>query len=441
MTQGRRRVVWLAGRRPLLGGSLGEWLIGLRWIAVLGMLATTLVARRFVPGLPLAAILSVLAITASSNVVWIWLLQRRPLHAGSAASTSVIALQIACDVVFLGGVLWLTGGVENPFSIFLTFQVALAALLCGGTTAVAIAALATAVATALSFAPSIPWETAVVPVFQLTRLARLAALVGVATFVGVTAYLSRQRLEAARAVSARNERFAVLGRLMGGMAHELNTPLATIVVASDELVAAGHEAHLDDGGEIERLSTTISQEAKRASNVISLLRGQLRDIQLAEPVDVSRLVREVVPREARTHGYTGELVIEVPSGLSAWGIPAALRQILGTVLKNAIEAMEGRSDPKLVVTATSSGARVVIRVDDNGCGIKPEHLPHLGEPFLTTKASTGGTGLGLYVSSLLAEQMRAVLQIEGAHGGGASVTLSLRSDDDSPMSGDRISHA
>ena len=65
------------------------------------------------------------------------------------------------------------------------------------------------------------------------------------------------------------------------------------------LVAAGNEAHLDDGGEIERLSTTISQEAKRASNVISLLRGQLRDIQLAEPVDVSRLVREVVPREAR----------------------------------------------------------------------------------------------------------------------------------------------
>jgi two-component system sensor histidine kinase RegB len=426
----RRRVVQLAGRRPLLRAPLGDWLMGLRWSAVVGMLATTLIARRFVTGIPLGPILIILAITASSNFVWAYV---RPPE---ASRIRPMVAQLAADVVLLGAVLWFTGGIENPFAIFLTFQVALAALLCGGGAAVFIACLAVLTAGVLGYAPAMPWETATVSVHQLMRVGRLCAIVGVAAFVGLSGYLWRQRLEALRAESERNERFAVLGRLLGGMAHELNTPLATIVVASDELCAVLREAEPD----VAALSTTISQEAKRASNVISLLRGQLRDAARVDVIDVSRLVREAVRNEAATHKFEGTLRMHVPDNLRAWATPTALRHILGNVVKNAIEAIGGREEGTLDVTARLDGSRVIVELCDNGCGITPEQLQHVGEPFLTTKEQSGGTGLGLYVSSLLADRMKAQLHIEGHVEWGTRVTLTLRAGDDVPNS-ERISDA
>lgn len=427
----RRRVVWLAGRRPLLGASLAEWLVGLRWIAIAGMLATTLIARKFVPGIALGPVVVVLASIASLNVLWRYLVARS--GADLASSPRLLAAQLALDVLFLGAVLSRTGGIENPFSIFLTFQVALAALLCGGARGLAVGALAVVVASALTLAPGVPWQTATVPVHKLERIGRLTAIGGVAAFVGISAFLYRQRLESLRAESARNERFVTLGRLLAGMAHELNTPLATIVVASDELV---HASRTTKDPEIEHLSVTVSQEAKRASNVISLLRGQIRDARIMETVDIGRLVRDVVKSEVQAASFSGDVHIDAPAHYG-WGIPTALRQILGNIVKNALEAMNERDEGRLDVQVFASGARVAIRVRDNGCGIGAEHLPHLGEPFLTTKASSGGTGLGLYVSSLLAEQMKAVLEIEGG-AGGTSVTLSLRAATEDP---ERISHA
>jgi len=430
----RRRVVQLAGRRPLLRAPLGDWLIGLRWIAVGGMLATTLVARKFVPGVPLGPILIILALTASSNFIWLYVRPAEVALSDGVRLTTVA--QLAADVVLLGTALWFTGGIENPFAIFLTFQVALAALLCGGGPAVFIASLAVATASFLSYAPALPWETATVSVMQLMCVGRLAAIVGVAAFVGLSGYLWRQRLEALRAESARNERFAVLGRLLGGMAHELNTPLATIVVASDELCAVLREAD----PEVASLSTTISQEAKRASNVISLLRGQLRDVARVEVIDVSRVLRDAVSNEAAAHEFEGTIRMHVPDGLYAWATPTALRQILGNIVKNGIEAIGNREEGTLDVTARADGGRVTIELCDNGCGIAPEHLQHVGEPFLTTKEQSGGTGLGLYVSSLLADRMKAQLHIEGHVEWGTRVTLSLRAGDDSPNS-ERISDA
>ena len=431
----RRRVVQLAGRRPLLRAPLGDWLVGLRWVAVAGMLATTLIARKLVTGLPLGPILVVLAITASSNFIWLYV---RPIaRADDPSRIRPMVAQLAADVILLGAVLWFTGGIENPFAIFLTFQVALAALLGGGGAAIFIACLAVAMAGALSFAPAMPWETATVSVLQLMRVGRLAAIVGVAAFVGMSGYLWRQRLEALRAESARNERFAVLGRLLGGMAHELNTPLATIVVASDELCAVLREAEPD----VVQLSTTISHEAKRASNVISLLRGQLRDAARVEAIDVSRLLRDAIRSEADAHKFEGTLRMHVPDGLTAMATPTALRQIVGNIVKNAIEAIGDREEGTLDVTARTDRGRVVVELCDNGCGIAPEHLQHVGEPFLTTKEQSGGTGLGLYVSSLLADRMKAQLHIEGHVEWGTRVTLTLRAGDDAVPNSERISDA
>jgi two-component system, sensor histidine kinase RegB len=408
-----RRVVWLAGRQPLLGSNAAEWLIGLRWVAVFGMAGTIVVAQQLVPGLRVTPQLAIVASLALLNLGW---------TIGPPRLRPAVSLQLAVDLVVLTAVLWFAGGMGNPFAIFLTFQVALAGLLCGGTPSVAIALLAVASAIALFFAPALPWETAVIPIDLAHKLGSLGALIGLAVFVGVASYVYRRWFDAVRLQRDRNERFAVLGRVAGGMAHEINTPLATILVAAEELVEVGRSA---DGDEIERLSRTIAQEARRASDVIALLRGQVR-ARLAERLDLSALVAEIVPHELDALHFDGQRLVDVTPGITAWGAGAAIRTILGNVLKNAVEATEGQTIRQIAVSVDRRGDRVVLAVTDNGCGIRTDALQHVGEPFNTTKESRGGTGLGLYVSSLLAEHMGASLGVEGGDGAATCVTLSLR---------------
>ena len=81
---------------------------------------------------------------------------------------------------------------------------------------------------------------------------------------------------------------------------------------------------------------------------------------------------------------------------------------------------------RVEVDVWDDGATVAVAVKDNGPGITDELLPRLGEPFQTTKEDSGGTGLGLYVSGLLAEKMGATLQLESKPGEGTRVTLSLQ---------------
>ena len=418
-----RRTVWLAGRRPFLGSSPAEWLVGMRWAAVVGMFITATIAHRLVPGIPFGAIAMTIGAIAALNVLWTF---------GPTSLRPTAAAQLVFDVLSLGGVLWLAGGVGNPFAVFLTFQVALAGLLCGGQTSLRLAVLVVATAAVLYFATPLPWETAIIGVDRTRHLAHATALIGLAAFVGVPAHLYRRRLDALRDESARNERFAVLGRVTGGMAHELNTPLATILVAGEELLDVGRAT---GSPEIERLSVVVAQEARRASDVIAMLRGQLRATRMAERIDVSKMLAELVPSELDALDFDGERVIDVPRGMRAWGTPAAVRQILGNVLKNAVEAMDAKAGRRIEVSVEQRGDCVDISVRDNGCGIAAEQLKHVGEPFITTKETTGGTGLGLYVSSLLAEQMNATLHIEGGshgtaaggHDKGTRVTLSLQS--------------
>jgi signal transduction histidine kinase len=150
------------------------------------------------------------------------------------------------------------------------------------------------------------------------------------------------------------------------------------------------------------------------------------------------VIVDAIEAEVRALGWGGGVVVDVPPGLIAWAIPTALRQILSNVVKNATEALEGRSGGVVTARARRDGQRVVVAIEDNGCGIDGVDLPHIGEPFLTTKAARGGTGLGLYVSSLLAEQMGAVLQIEPLVGrSGTRVTLTLRDRDARPPHGGR----
>src|SRR5262245_16259952 len=113
--------ILLAGTRPPSPETADLWLIRLRWVAIAGMLATTVVAERFVPRLDVLPLLAVLAGIAALNIAWTALARRRAL----------VTLQLYVDVLALAAMLWFSGGAANPFAAFLSFHIVLAGLLSG----------------------------------------------------------------------------------------------------------------------------------------------------------------------------------------------------------------------------------------------------------------------------------------------------------------------
>jgi two-component system, sensor histidine kinase RegB len=405
----RRR---LPGTSPPSPETADSWLVRLRWIAALGMLATTLIGRHLVPQLALTPLLITLGGIVLLNLAWTVFPRRLGSH---------IQLQIYVDVLALTVMLWFSGGVGNPFAIFLTFHIVLAGLLAGGRTAIIVTMMTILAAGLLRLAPALPLESAPLGEARVQWIGELVAVGAAALFIGFFVLVYVQRVDELRAESARNERLAILGRVVGGLSHEVNTPLNTILLASQELVAVGGEG----GPEVTRLAETIAAESRRASDIIGLMRGHIRPDQHKEPVDLEVFVAELAGRELDRLGFRGERVITAPVPVRLPVLRAGVAHVLVNVLTNAVQATAPLAAPRIEIGVSARGARVDISVEDNGPGISRDLLPHLGEPFHTTKGDQG-MGLGLYVSSVLAERMEGDLHIEVPERGGTRVILSLR---------------
>lgn len=408
-----RTALRLSAPRLPSSDTADRWLIGLRWGATAGMTATILVARVLVPALQLAPLLAVLGGIVLLNVGWILAARR----ATAANRSALVAAQVYVDVLALAAILWFSGGVENPFAAFLVFQIVLAGLLGTGRTSVGVTLLTMVAIAALFLAPPLPLDDAPLGRDRVLWIGHGVALATLSAFLGAFVLVYVQRIEQLRTEGGRNEKLAMLGRLVGGMSHELNTPLATILLASRDLVEVGKETGSPD---VAQLSGTIAEEAQRASDVIGLLRGHVRPDQHREPLELTAFVTDLTTRELNRLGFRGERVIEAPAPAQLPVLKAGLTQILKNVLTNAVEAGSAR----IAVAVHATGDGVTIAVRDNGPGIDADLLPRIGEPFQTTKAEQGGMGLGLYVSTVLAEQMDGTLHVE-CDAAGTRVTLSL----------------
>lgn len=421
---------WASLRRPRLGVFLSapltspdqtkaRWMVQLRWLALAGMTATIITARLLVPGLRLPPLGFVLAAVLATNVGWARLVR----YARAEGFREHLARQIVLDVALVTALLWFSGGVHNPFVIFLTFQIALAGALCDGRTTLRVgvaAALATAV---LAFAPRVPLEGAPLGGAMVEMLGRLAAIVTLGLFLGAFAVVYARKLTELRETSERNERLAILGRLVGGMSHELATPLGTILLGSRDLCV------LTRGDpETAELAAAIATEAERATDIIGLLRGHIRPDQRAELLDLSAVVPEIARRELDRLGFTGARVISAPEPVTAAVLRVGLSQVLRNLLANAVHAtLEARPEGggRIEVAVAARGEHGEVSVTDNGPGFSAAIVERLGEPFQTTKEEGEGLGLGLYVSTMLARQMCATLRAENVEGGGARILLSF----------------
>lgn len=244
-------------------------------------------------------------------------------------------------------------------------------------------------------------------------------------------YVERTQLMLAERRLLLAERLASLGRVAQGVAHELNTPLATIrTLASDMREAirslGGDEALQSDLAESAAL---IRDETERLGRIThSLLTGgSLPRLRLNEAAPLGRIVeraRALVFAGAR-EGGPELLVDDSVEEMFVVADPDRLLQVLVNLLQNAADANREAGGKRVWLSAARREAMVEITVEDEGSGIDPEIEGRLFEPFATTKPPGEGTGLGLYASYMLVQTMGGDLTLENRDGRGASARVRL----------------
>lgn len=420
--------------------SLGEaasinlpWLIRLRWAAVVGQLSTILFVH-WVLGvaLPLAPLLLVLAVEVAGNAAletWQRRIGRRAWTSEQARRAEhVQGLVMGVDTLLLGALLYLTGGITNPFAAFFFVHVVLAAVLLEARYAYLGTAAAFACLVVLYFwYRPLPELEGSLHLVGLVVALGLTAAITVFFVTRVTSALHRrsEELGRQRERQARAERLEALGTLAAGAAHELASPLSTIAVVAKELERRlGQEGA---GEEVVGDARLVREEVARCRRILdrmTLDAGESVGESWAE-LGVARLFEETLaefPGRERVRveieAGAGDLTFEAPR--------AALAMALRAVLSNALDA--SRADQEVQLGARVRAGLLELWVLDRGEGMEPERLRRALDPFFTTKEPGRGMGLGLYLSASTVERLGGSLTLESRPGRGTRALLALPLD-------------
>jgi PAS domain S-box-containing protein len=230
---------------------------------------------------------------------------------------------------------------------------------------------------------------------------------------------------AAEARLAESHRLASLGMLASGFSHELNTPLATVLMCVEGILRDA-QPNRERGAEWTRVheSAGIAREQVLrcrgiTQHFLRLSRGQSSPGDIVDLPNVIASVARLVEPTARAHSVTAE-VRPVAPGLRVRADEAELQHTLVNLLLNAIQACGpgGR-----VVLTAEAGDPVRIRLSDDGCGIAPEDQRRIFEPFVSLRK--GGTGLGLFLSLNFIRSWGGDIVVDSAAGKGSTFEVRL----------------
>ncbi len=403
-------------------------LVGLRWLAIAGQTIGVLFVQ-FGLGYPLP-LLQCLALIALSVALNLWLILR--FGAGFRPSSSVSTIQLGYDLLQLGGLLALTGGLHNPFSLLLLAPVSVSATTLPQRSTLVLAGLAVAIAslTAIVHLP-LPWDPDTRIVFDRNYVvgiwvSLICGVVFIAAYTNRVAHEARQLADALAATElalSRHEQLSALDGLAAAAAHELGTPLSTIALAAKEM-----KADIPPGPLADDVDLIISQSA-RCRTILAKLRN-LGAEDGGDPfaaVPLSELIAEV----ARPHEGRGKVIVIRKQGGSA--PEPVFRRNVGLLygLGNLIENATHFATTSVAVEAAWDRGAVSVVITDDGPGFPPELVDRLGEPYLTTRARTPGSaaseasglGLGIFIAKTLLERTGARIAFENAAAGHARVRI------------------
>jgi two-component system sensor histidine kinase HupT/HoxJ len=261
---------------------------------------------------------------------------------------------------------------------------------------------------------------------------------------------AHRELKQAQEHLVHSEKMASLGRLVAGVAHELNNPISVVFGnmhalkrygerINDYLAEAGRHLEpelnqrLRESHRINKIEADMGpliegtlEGAERISNIVLDLRrdsGIQREER--EPFELHQVVMTAAQWVLKAAREKPQVSYDLPEHLEIVGRQGQVHQILINLIQNALDVMEGQSVPKLAIICDQDRGNARIIVQDNGPGIPESDMNKLFDPFFTTKAVGKGTGLGLYISYGLARDMGGDLSADNLPQGGAAFTLQL----------------
>ncbi|NOU06037.1 MAG: ActS/PrrB/RegB family redox-sensitive histidine kinase [Hyphomicrobiaceae bacterium] len=402
--------------------------VRLRWFAVFGQLVTVGITHlAFGFKLPLGLCLAAIAFSAWVNI-FLRILLPITYRLGNRLATGLLAY----DLIQLAALLYLTGGIENPFVFLLVAPVTVSASTqpIGSTIALGLLAAATTIFLIFWHLP-LPWhDSAPFALPSLFKIGIAASIIAGMAFLAFYAWrLSRETLQmsealaATESVLAREQRLHALDGLAAAAAHELGTPLATITVVAKEMGRAiPKDSPLAD--DLILLQTQaircreILQKLTKSPGDQDPLHAQLTVTQLIE--EASAPYRDLKARiriDSRpSDGAPPDAHVE-PFGQRHPGVIYGI----GNLIENAIDFANGSVD----VMGRWSANEIAIVIRDDGPGFATDVMDSLGDPYITTRSSrsrsakedgaSAGLGLGFFIAKTLLERSGARLVLENRH--------------------------
>ncbi|MGN6573939.1 MAG: ActS/PrrB/RegB family redox-sensitive histidine kinase [Pseudolabrys sp.] len=388
-----------------------DTLVRLRWLAVIGQTTAVLVVYFGLEfELPLWACLAVIALSA-----WLNIALRLRFHMTRRLEPDRAAWLLAFDVAELAVLLYLTGGLQNPFAFLFLAPVLLSATALPPRFTVILGGFAIACATVLVFTHyPLPWDPddplILPPIFMFGVWLSILLAIG---FIGVYAWQiteeSRQlsdALAATELVLAREQHLSALDGLAAAAAHELGTPLSTISVIAKELENAipAEAPHGDD-------VRLLREQAKRCRDILSKI-TQLS--ASGEPFDRTPLAALMEEVAAPYRNFGVAIDVQTAGNDSPEPIVArnpAVLYGLGNLMENAVDFAADR----VTVAANWNEETVSVSITDDGPGFAPEIIARVGEPYVTSRPdldkddAPSGLGLGFFIAKTLLERSGATL--------------------------------
>jgi len=403
-----------------------SWLVRLRWLALAGQVLVLFGVERVLGiALPRGPVAVVLGAIALSNALCARVVGRRRVTEGS------LVVVLAFDISLLTALLHMAGGPVNPFSFLYLVHIALAAVTLRPAAAWALAGWSLLSFGVLFVLP--PWPHSLVheevargdPLWLHVRGMYVAfglSAVLVVYFIQHIrqALAEREReLAAARDLSARHSKFVALATLATGAAHELGTPLSTIAVIAKDLQNALRDADEDVVADVQ----LIREQVRRCQEIVQQMSAKVgpgagEGLEFV-PIDQLALT-------AATSGAGRGVGVEVEVGPELYGksMPiarGAFARAVGNLVRNAVQASPPGGEVRVCFAARDRGLLVEVR--DRGKGMSRAVLARAGEPFFTTKPPGEGTGLGLFLTRTMVEQMGGRLEIESTEGCGTTARV------------------
>ena len=401
--------------------------VRLRWLAITGQSAAV-VGAQFWLGLALPFGWCFLVIAASS---WLNLALRIRFPASYRLSDDSAALLLAFDIIQLAALLFLTGGLQNPFSLLFLAPVLISATALPPERTLALGLLAIGLATILALVHRpLPWfaDGRIELPFLYISGVWTAILLGTA-FTGVYAWRVAeetrqlaQALAATELVLAREQHLSQLDGLAAAAAHELGTPLGTIMVVTKELLRqlgpTASPAVADD-------LNLLREQVDRCRGILQKLTSLDSDESgFLATVTFSHLVEELAaPQRA--------LGIQLAVSSRGDGPEPVCRRNPGVMfgLANIVDNAVDFADSRVVIEARWTLDRVSLEIRDDGPGFSSEVLLRAGEPYVTTRSPDrpvqsdtvgAGLGLGLFIAKTLIERSGAQITLSNASAPGTT---------------------